>query len=164
MAFRRYPRAINKSDKHEITWSLLSTNMSTNQAIVLSSTVDVGAKSASTEVAVGSHVKWIYIEFNLSNQDATTATVFHWIVHYIAPGQTSTVPNLYYQDQRSQIIKRGMEMVPANNSTVFKRIILVPIPKKMQRMVQTGAIRIDGIASSTNLLNWCGIAIYKEIY
>ncbi len=153
-----------KTDKHEVTWSNIGQNAAANQAIVLANTVDVSDKSNSTEVALGSHVRGIYLEFHFSAEGITTTKVIHWKVVVIRAGQTMEVANSYYQDTRSQVIKRGMEMLPKASSTVFKRIIFVAIPKLYQRMKQGSSIRFDYQSSSAETINACGFGIYKEIY
>ncbi len=74
------------------------------------------------------------------------------------------VANSYYQDTRAQVIKRGMEMLPSDQSTVFKRIVPVAIPKIYQRQRQGSVIRFDYQCSSTETINACGFCIYKELY
>ncbi len=163
MPFRRSLANV-KTDKHEITWSNLSTNPATGITVDLISVVDVGSKSNNIEVAVGAHVKWIYVEFNVAAEDVTNANVFHWEIYVQRADQTITNPTFYYQDNRSQIIKRGMEMLPKDVSTVFKRIFVVKIPKMYQRMKQGSKIVLEARGTSASLVNFCGIAIYKEIY
>ncbi len=162
MPFRRGPPV--KRDKHEITWSNLIQNASTKQQIVLANTVDVGAKAGPTDTAVGSHVRGIYLEFHFSAESIANAKVIHWTVEVLPPGQVGTQPNSYYLDQRSFVIQRGMEMLPRELGTVFKKIIFVKIPKLYQRRKQGDFITFSYISSSTDTINACGIAIYKEIY
>ncbi len=163
MPYRRH-RQVGKSDKHEVEWSKLGINGSIGNATVLASTVDVGSKTTATENAVGSHVRGIFIEMNFSNQDASETVIVHWKVAVKAPNQTASLANVYYQDDRSYILKRGMEMLPAEPSTVFKRIIFVPIGKIYERRKQGDEIIISLVSTSTTLINWCGFAIYKERY
>ncbi len=160
--FRRRNFNPGKTDKHEITWSNLSQNASAAQAIVLATTVDPADKSSSNEVILGSHVGFLYLEFHFSAETITNAKVIHWTVEIIQPGQTGSTPSSYYQSRRSYIIKRGMEMLPKATSTVFKRIVPVAIPKIYQRMKDLARIEFRYIASSTETINACGIAIYKE--
>ncbi len=162
--FRRRLQSPIKSDKHEITWSQLSQSASSVVSITIAKTVDVGAKGSSTEVAVGSHVYGIYFEFHFAKEDTTSATIIHWDVMIKRPAQTITNPNTYYQDDRSQIIQRGMEMFGSTRNLLVKRILFVRIPKIYQRMKQTSEIQFRYISSDTQLVNACGIAIYKEIY
>ncbi len=164
MPYRRFRTNPVKRDKHEITWSLLGVNASVIQGIGLSTSVDVGTKTTSTDAAVGSHIYGIYLEFQFSHESTTSTTIVHWNVVGERTGQTQTVPSLYYQDDRSQIFKRGMEMLPKSASTVIKRIVFVRIPKAWQRQAQANELIFQFIASNTNTINACGIAIYKEIY
>lgn len=167
MPYRRFlrTRAPIKTDKHEITWSNLGQDAGTSAInVTLAKGVDSADKDSSVECEIGSHVKAIFLEFHFSAAQTGNANVIHWKVHVLRPAQTATNPNTYYQTERSQIIKRGMEMLPVNVSTVFKRIIVVRIPKIYQRMRDSSEIRFSYQASSTQTINACGIGIYKEIY
>ncbi len=59
-------------------------------------------------------------------------------------------------------MKRGMEMLPTNVATVFKRIFVVKIPRVYNRVGDTDQYTFQYIASSSQTINACGIAIYKE--
>ncbi len=163
--FRRNLRPI-KSDKHEITWSNLVQDASSSVDITLVKGVQSADKDTSIECEVGSHVKSIYIEFNVAAQVITNPKVLHWQVEFVpTPGtQPLKSPALYYQVDRSQILKRGMEMLPKDVGTVYKRIIVVRIPKKAERIAEAGFIMFRYIASSSEAINMCGFAIYKEYY
>ncbi len=158
-------RQLVKRDKHETTWSNIGQDASTATIeVVLLKGVDVGAKLAGTDNAVGSHVRSIYFEFHFSPAQTGNVNVIHWEVVGVLPNQTLNNPSVYYQDERSQIMKRGMEMLPTNVSTVFKRIFVVKMPRKFQRIQQGFEVRFRYQASSTQTINACGIVIYKEIY
>ncbi len=126
--------------------------------------VKTADKDTATEVEIGSHIYGIYFEFHFSAEVTTSPKVIHWQIKMDLPGQTDVIPSLYYQNIRSQIIKRGMEMLPSDQSTVFKRIFVAAIPKKYQRATEGAAMIFEYIASSTETINACGIAIYKEFY
>ncbi len=160
---RNFLRPI-KSDKHEITWSNLAQNASAVQVIPLALGVPSADKNTSTEVEVGSHVKSIYFEFHFSAQVVTNPKVIHWFLVGKRTGETVGTPSSYYTSERSSIFKRGMEMLPADQSTVFKRIFVVKIPRKFQRMADNMNLEFRYISSSTETINACGIAIYKEYY
>ncbi len=164
MPFRRSRRQIIKRDKHEVTWSHLAQDSSAVQRVGLSVGVDVGAKTGPTDCAVGSHIYGIYIEFNLGGQVVTVPKILHWNVVVETQSATAAVPSLYYQPDRSQVLQRGMEMIPIVNSTQTKRIIFVRIPRKWQRQAEGQEIIFQYIASSAETMNLCGFAIYKEIY
>ncbi len=164
MPFRRN-RTIVKTDKHENTWSDLAADYGTATIEkILASGVDVGAKIGPTDVAVGSHIKWIYVEFNTAAQTTTNPKVLHWTVEIRMPGMAGSNPTTYYQDQRSFIIHRGMEMLPSDVATVFKRIFVIKIPRSYQRIKQGMLIVLRFRASSTETINQCGFAVYKEQY
>ncbi len=165
MVFRRRFTSPGKTDKHEITWSDLAADYATATVEkILASGVDVGAKVGPTDVTVGSHIKWIYIEFNTAAETITNPKVLHWVVEVRMPGMAGTNPLTYYQDARSFIIHRGMEMLPKDVGTVYKRIFTVKIPRSYQRIKQGMLIVLRLKASSTETINQCGFAIYKEQY
>ncbi len=152
-----------KSDKHEITWSNLSQNASTQQSVRIIDGVQPSAKNLATECGIGSRVNGVYFEFHFSAESTTTAKVIHWDID-IVPAGTASFPNAntYYQTQRAEIIKRGMEMLPRDQGTVFKRIFVVGIPKKYRRVTDSVQMNLRYICSSSETINACGIAIYKE--
>ncbi len=166
MPFRRNSRfkAPIKTDKHEITWSNLGQNAGSVQQIILAAGTNSADKDTSTEVEVGSHVRSIYFEFHFSAAQTGNVNVIHWNIFGSKTGETIGIPSTYYTDNRSAVFKRGMEMLPVNVSTVFKRIFVVRIPKKFQRMTKNAFLIFQYIASSTQTINACGIAIYKEQY
>ncbi len=163
MARRRY--APIKSDKHEITWSFLGLDASGVTNVQISLGVDSADKDAATECEIGSHVYGVYLEFQFSAANTANVNVLHWNVTYIPTGAPApAIPSLYYQTQRSNVLKRGMEMIPANVATVIKRIVFVAIPRKAQRVADGSQLNFAFIASTANTINACGIGIYKEIY
>ncbi len=153
-----------KSAKHELTWSFLGLNNGTTKDIVLVDGVDTASQDAPTEVLFGHAVKFIYLEFHFSAETITNTKIVHWVIEVIKGGQTTGSPNVYDLPYRAQIIQRGMEMLPKDVATVFKRIIAVRVPRHMQRITEETLIRFRFITSSSETINACGIAIYKEIY
>ncbi len=162
--FRRGIRSPIKTDKHEVTWSNLAQDASSTQAITLSTSVASADKDTSTEVEVGSHIKWIYFEFHFSANVITNPKVIHWTIEVLPPSMPASTPSVYYDDSRAYIIKRGMEMLPKDTGTVFKRIFVVKIPRGYQRQTKAQVIQFRYVASSAEAINACGIVIYKEIY
>ncbi len=154
-----------QKDKHEVTWSLLAVDMQTSpQVVVLVKGTPHASKNIGTEVEIGAKVKGIYIEMNFSAVEFTVANVVHWKVQAVRPTQTATAANTYYQTDRSQTLKRGMEMLPLGDATtVFKRIVYVDL-LNFHRIADAMTIEIMCETSSTQTINWCGFGIYKEIY
>ncbi len=114
----------------------------------------------------GSHIKSIYLEFHFGAEVITNAKVIHWTYH-VRPQNLSAAgntPALYYQNGRNLILQRGMEMLPKSTTTLFKRIIRVKIPRKYQRIGEGDTHNFSYTCSSTETINACGIAIYKEFY
>ncbi len=160
----RYRYAPLKSNKHENTWSNLGQNASTTQTITLAEGTDSADVSSATEVEFGHKISWIYLEFHFSAAQTGNVNVVHWRVYKKGEGTTIGAPNLYYQDNKNKILKRGMEMIPTSVSTVFKRVFTVKLPRSIARIGKGDTLALDYIASSTQTINACGIAIYKEIY
>ncbi len=163
MPFRRRFTPRVKTDKHEITWSDLAIDASSTVTKNIVQGVQTADADTAPEVEVGNHVSSIYFEVNFAAQTITNPKVIHWIVSIAYP-QTGaqSIPSLYYQTDRSLILKRGMEMLPADVGTVYKRIFVVKIPKKFQRIAETALIRFRYISTLAETVNVCGFAIYKE--
>ncbi len=158
-------RQILKRDKHEITWSNIGQDAGTAMInVTIAQGVQMNAKNAATECVIGSHIKSIYLEFHFSAAQTGNINVIHWEVQHVRPSQTVSNANTYYQTDRASILKRGMEMLPTSVSTIFKRIILVKVPRHLQRVQEGAIIRLKYQASSTQTINACGFGIYKEIY
>ncbi len=151
-----------QSKKHEVTWSNLGQNASTVQKIPIVKGTDPGTVTADVDVAIGNHVKSVYFEFHFSAASTGNANVIHWA--FVKEPFTTNIsnPNTYNQTDRRFIMKRGMEMLPVNVSTVFKRIFVVKIPKVYQRVGDLDQYTFQYIASSTETINACGISIYKS--
>ncbi len=150
------------STKHEVVWSNLLQDASGVQKILLVEAVRPNVKDLAPEVDIGASVNGIYLEFQFSPEAATTTTIIHWQVAWLRIGQTESVPSAYFTTDRSQILKRGMEMLPKDVSTIIKRIIFVPIPKGIRRQKENMQIFFKYIATSAQTINACGFAIYKE--
>ncbi len=155
------------SEKHESTWSNLIQDASSAVSIPL--VTGVGRDEIGTNpdfCKVGSRVTTIYLEFHFANQDDTNPepNVIHWVVECSRDGLSMGAPNVYNQDSKSYIVKRGMEMLPKDTSTVYKRIVVVRIPRIYQRVKLNTVTRLRYIATSNQVINTCGIIVYKEIY
>ncbi len=165
MPFHRGPRPVIKSDKHEITWSNLAQDASSVKSVVLAVGVKSPDQNLASEVEIGSRINSIYFEMNIAAQVITNPKVFHWEILLRPAGldPAAGTPSLYYQIGRNLVIKRGMEMLPSDVGTVFKRIFVVRIPKKGIRVGEGDVITVRYIVSSSETINFCGFAIYKEL-
>lgn len=152
-----------QSVKHEITWSNLVQNAAATQTIVLAKGTPSADVNDGTEVEIGHKVTRIYFEFHFSADTVVNPKVIHWVIDCTLSGMTAGNPNTYNQDDRSFIFQRGMEMLPQDQSTVFKRILSVKVPKIYQRAKANWFLRLRYICSSAEAINACGIAIYKDI-
>ncbi len=159
MPFAR-PRSVITSDKHEITWSNLDQDASTTVDISIATGVPFGSANLANEVPIGAIIKSVYFEFHFSAALPTNPKVIHWKVEYIPSAMVETIPSTYYQNDRRFIIKRGMEMLPEDVSTVFKRIFVVKLGR-YQRQLDGGILQFSYISTSAEAINACGFAIYK---
>ncbi len=152
------------SQKHENTWSFLQQNASTQQSVDIVKATDRGTIDTANpeEVAIGSKITSIYLEFHFNAETTGATNVVHWKIEIQKAGSAATAANLYNQIDKSFIIKRGMEMLPKNVATVYKRIIVVRIPRHLQRQSAGMLIKFRYISSSADTLNTCGITIFKE--
>ncbi len=165
MPFRNRFRPIVKTEKHEIVHSFLAGDASSQQNVTLGTGVTVGNKTGPTDTAIGSHVRSIFFELNVSALTITNPKIVHWTVSFNPTGAGSVPsPATYDTSSKSRIIHRGMEMLPKDASTVFKRVFVVRVPKKYQRQVEGRSMMFNYIATSAELINLCFFAIYKEIY
>ncbi len=151
-----------KTDKHEVTWSHLQQDSSAIQNVVIVTGVAPSGKNTATECVTGNHVQNIYFEFNVSPDTVTVPAIVHWRIAMRRTGQTLSSPALYYQDDRAQTMKRGMEMLGQSKGIEIKRIISLAIPRVYQRVREDSDIVFSYISSSSQVMNLCGFAIYKE--
>ncbi len=148
------------SEKEEITWSNLAQDASSTQNIPIVQGVD--NPSTVGQVEIGNTVRSIFFEFNVAAQTITNPKVFHWVVEKLPSLGTGTDPSVYDAKNKKQVLHRGMEMLPKDVGTVFKRIFVVKIPPRLRRIAYGDQINLRYKASSAETLNMCGIAIYKH--
>ncbi len=158
-----------QSEKHEITWSNLGENASTTKSVELIDTA-AGEPSSANTVETGSHVKWIYLEFNLNGVDNSgSVQVFHWLIIKSPAGDFPSVdPAIYDAARKRFVIKRGMEMLPAiplgSGGTVqTKRVFTLKIPRHFQRFGEADQLILYYKSTSSSGVNFCGIGIFREI-
>ncbi len=151
------------SRKHENTWSFLALNNATRTDVILATGTQAAdiTDATATEVKSGARITSIYFEFHFAAETITNAKVVHWTIGLRPFGTSLGNPNQYQIVQRRFIFKRGMEMLPKDVSTVFKRVFVVKIPPKFQRLGIGDDINFSFITSSAETINACGIAIYR---
>ncbi len=150
------------SNKHEITWSNLAQNASSIINITLVNVKASADTDVASDVEVGHKVGAMYFEIHFAAENITNPKVIHWSVELIRAGQASPVPSTYFQDTRSQILHRGMEMLPKDVATVFKRIFVVKIPRGFSRAKMNQQIAFRYISTSAETINACGFVIFKD--
>ncbi len=157
------------TEKHEITWSLLGLNASGAQSILIARAVK--QPSTSTEMETGSRLGAIFFETNLNGVDNSgVVQVVHWAVVKVPSGDGTFIidPAIYDSNKKRFTFHRGMEMLPeipigSGGTVQTKRIFTVKLPKRFQRMGEDDEVRLVFKSSSASNINFCGIAIYKEI-
>lgn len=162
MPYRRSSLRPVNSEKHEINWSLLALDASSDVRTVIVQGVEPSAKNIPTEVTIGATVRTVYFEFHFSAETITNAKVIHWIIAKEPFGSAVGSPTSYNTPSRRFILKRGMEMLPKDVGTVFKRIVVVRIPPRIRRFGEDDTLVFEFRCSSTETVNACGIAIYKS--
>ncbi len=151
------------SRKHENTWSFIAQNASSTQTVILAQgtqSADITDATA-TEVKSGARITHIFFEFHFSPEVVTSTKVIHWHIALQPFGTSTGVASLYQLVQRRFIIKRGMEMLVKDVGTVFKRVFVVKIPRKYQRLGISDQLVFKYICTSAETINACGIAIYR---
>ncbi len=151
------------TEKIEQTWSNLAQDAGSAK-IEISIITAVRNVTTANQVKIGASIKWIYFEFHFSAQTTTNPKVMHWLIQKVPQGVSAMEadPIIYNQTNKKYIIKRGMEMLPSDTSTVFKRIFSVRIPRWMQRTADGDIWKFIYHASSTETINACGIAITRR--
>ncbi len=162
MPFRR--RSLGgPSRKHEISWSNLGQDAGTTQTIVLAEGTQAAdiTDATATEVKSGARITSLFFEFQFSPEVVTNTKIIHWHVAFQPIGTSTGVASLYQLVQRRFILKRGMEMLVKDVGTVFKRVFVVKIPYKYQRLGIADQLVFKYICTSTQTINACGISIYR---
>ncbi len=117
--------------------------------------------SVGTEVQTGATIPWLYFEFHFSAENVTSTKVIHWVIAHEPFGSNTSTPSTYQTITRKHILKRGMEMLPKDVGTVFKRIFTVKIPKRYQRLGISDEFTFNYTSSSAESINACGINIFR---
>lgn len=163
-SLRRKVRLLNvTSEKHETSWSNLSQDASSAvEVTILTGVVDANV-NLGTECEIGSKLDWIYLEFNCAAETVTSAKVLHWFVAKKPFGTALSNPNTYYQTDKRFIVKRGMEMLPKDVSTVYKRGMYIKVPRSMRKVGRDDTFVFKYICSSAEAINMCGFTVCKPI-
>ncbi len=144
-----------QTEKVEITWSDLAADYG---AANINKTIAI---PGTNELEVGNQIPWVYFEFNCAAQTTTNPKVLHWSVIKLRTGQSAPVGSAYNQAIKAQILKRGMEMLPSDVATVYKRQFVVKLPRSIQRFREGDSLIISFRASSTETINNCGFAVFR---
>ncbi len=151
------------TEKHEGTWSNLAQNAGPPTTEITLVTC-LRNPTADLQVPIGAHIRWFYLEFHFSAEVTTSPKVIHWLIQKVpqAVGSMESVPSTYDNTIKKYIIKRGMEMLPSDQSTVFKRVFAVRVPRWMQRCADADVWQFRYVSSSTETINSCGFFIFRS--
>ncbi len=144
-----------KTEKTEITWSDLSADYGTAN---VNKTI---ATPGTNNMEVGDTVRWVYFELNIAAEEITTANVVHWSVIKLRTGQSVPAGTTYDNAIKSQVLKRGMEMLPKDVATVYKRVFVVRLPRSIRRFRDGDSLVLSFRATLTLDVNSCGFAIFR---
>ncbi len=163
MPSRRSLAPLIQSRKHEVIWTNLGEDNSTVTTITLAKGTQAADVTDATpaEVKSGATIRSIFLEFHFAAETITNAKTVNWTVAKQPFGTSVGNPNLPMLAQRRFVFKRGMEMLPKDVATVFKRIVVVRIPPRFRRLGINDELVFKYITSSTQTINACGICVYK---
>ncbi len=148
-----------KSEKTEITSSNLAINNATDLTVVLAEGVQ--APATTSEVEIGNTIKSVFFELNIAAETITNPKVVHWAVRKLPFGTAIQNPSVYDGAAKRFTLHRGMEMLPKDVSTVFKRVFVVRIPPRLRRIGDGDKLVIIFRTSSSETVNICFFAIYR---
>ncbi len=152
------------SEKKENTLSSLATDFgsATIQLDILEAVQD---PTGIAEIEIGTTVRYIFFELNIAAETITNPKILHWAVVKEPFGTAQPVaPTTVDGIAKRFILKRGMEMLPKDVSTVFKRIFVVRIPPRLRRMGDSDKLVINFRATSTESINVCLITIARVFF
>lgn len=154
--------------KHIIDWTDLQTTPNTQQNHVIINCVDNPLQSSVTDVAVGSQIFNLIVQFNFAHRATAAATSnrWDWYVFYNPQGKyTAPFPapnNLGTSDIRNYVFKTGMEMCNQENTVMLKGFIKVPQKwTKLKHGDQIIFVYVGSDATATSG-DHCGHVIFKE--
>ncbi len=144
-----------KTEKTEITWTDLAADFG---AANINKTIAI---PGTNNLEIGDTIRWVYFELNMAAETVTAPNVLHWQVIKLRTGQSVTNVTLYDQANKAQVLKRGMEMLPKDVSTVYKRTFVVRLPRSIRRFRDGDSLVLSFRALLTNSINSCGFAIFR---
>ncbi len=158
-------RPMVTSEKHFIQTSLNVVAAGAMQTQSFAIGVAAVDKNLNTEVAQGSIIKAIYLEYWVSSDDAAQGT-FIWVIEKIQKSDASVtvgeIAGLNAYDNKRNVLQSGMGLM-GNNVQFPSNLVKgwIKIPKGKQRFALGDVLKLS-IFVQTNGMNTCGFAIYKE--
>ncbi len=120
--------------------------------------------NSGTEVPRGAHVNWVFAEIQFAAETISNPKIVHWQIMFNPTNLETPTPTTFNTNNKRFILKRGMEMLPKDVNTVFKRVFVVKIPRKYQRFGVDDVLEFAFQATSAETINACGFFIYKYLY
>ena len=155
-----------QSQKHYVQFTVSPITTATTENIRLVDAVESTTANASTEVSEGSIIKAIYIELWLQNDGADSAQ----IVTVTKDSQNTSGPTyaqmgaLFSYNNKKNILFTHQGL-GSNDAISGPQVVLrqwIKIPKGKQRFGLNDRIHLSIANVSSQDLNRCGFAIYKE--
>lgn len=154
--------------KHIVDWTDLATTPTTQQNHVMVNCVDNPTQASVTDVAVGSQVFNLIVQFNFAHRGAAggTSNRWDWYIFYNPQGKyTAPFPapnNLGTNDIRNYVFKTGMEMSNQQTTVILKGFVKIPQKwTKMKHGDQLVFVYAGSDATATSG-DQCGHVIFKE--
>ncbi len=154
------------SRKHIVQFPFDQIGTGTNQNIVLAKSVNATVANLATEVSEGALIKAVFIELWLQN----SANDGHQVVTLTKNSRLNTGPSFAnsaaldsYDDKKNILFTH--EGLSSNDGVGNPQNILrqwIKIPKSKQRFGLSDMLNLVISNPSSNNLNRCGLAIYKE--
>ncbi len=154
------------SVKHYVQFPITAITTATEQDVLLVQAVEQSTSTLATEVAEGSIVKAVYVELwleNTGNLGESIVTIVKDTKNELGPSFTQ-MASLFTYDNKKNILFTHQGLTSNDGVSQPTNIIRgwIKIPKSKQRF-GLGDILVMNIANvSSQSLNRCGFAVYKE--
>ncbi len=159
-------RPMVHSTKHYVQFAIDQIVTATRQNVVLANSVESTVADASFEVAEGSSIKAIYVELWLQNQGTLGESIVTLTKDPVADTGPSfaEMATLFSYNNKKNILftHQGLTSNDGVSGPVNVMRGWYKIPKSKQRFGLGDKINLNISNTSSNDLNRCGFAVYKE--
>ncbi len=154
------------STKHQVQYPIDSVATGINKVILLAQGVERTTANAAKEVAEGSTIKAVFVELWLQNQGTlgeAIVTVTKDTNNELGPTFTEMSALFSYVNKKNIFFThQGLTSNDGVSGPIAPVRQWIPIPKGKQRFGLGDTLVLTIANVSSNSLNTCGIAIYKE--